>query len=71
MTITSFLIIKADFIIRVLQQVNDHTQKTVKEEVTTSGISKKRQHQYEYSAKERVDISKYSAEVLQFPYHIQ
>ena len=50
-----------------LQQVNDHIWKT--EKVTTSGIGKKRHHQYnEYSAKERADIGKYSAEMLWVPY---
>ena len=51
-----------------LQQENNHIRKTVVDEVTTSGIGKKRQCQYEYSVKERVDIGKYSTEVLQLPY---
>ena len=42
-------------------------QKTVGDEVTTSGIGKKRYNQYKYSAKERVDIRKYSTEMLRLP----
>ena len=39
-------------------------RKTVGDRVTTSGIDKKWHHQYKYSAKERVDMGKYSTEVL-------
>ena len=47
--------------------------KTVGDEVTTlSGIGKKWYHQYTMSsATERVDIGKYSAEVVQLPYCIR
>ena len=50
------------------QQVNDHIQKSVGDEVTTSRICKKWHHQNnESSAEERADIGKYSAEVLWLP----
>ena len=50
------------------QQVNDHIQKTVGDEATTSGICKKWHHQYNESlAEERTDIGKYFAEVLRLP----
>ena len=39
-------------------------RKTVGDRVTTSGIDKKWHHRYKYSAKERVDMGKYSTEVL-------
>lgn len=47
-----------------LQQVKDHTRKTVGDEATTSsGVGKKQCHQYDdYSSKEKVDIGKYAAE---------
>ena len=52
-----------------LQQVNNYIQKTVGDEVITSGIGKKQQYQYNgYSSKERAGIGKYSAEVLLFLY---
>ena len=52
-----------------LQQVNNHIQKTVGDEVNTSGIDKKQHYQYNgYSAKERAGIGKYSAEVLPLLY---
>ena len=48
-----------------LQQVNDYIQKTVGDEVITSGIDKKQQYQYNgYSAKDRKGIGIYSAEAL-------
>ena len=46
-----------------LQQVNNHIQKIVEDEATTSGIGKKWLHHYnKYSAKERADIGKYASE---------
>ena len=43
-----------------LQQVNDHIQKTVGDEATSSGIGKKRHYGYnQYSDKERAEIGKY------------
>ena len=42
-----------------------YVQKTVRDEVITSGIGKKQHYQYNgYSAKERAGIGKYTAEVL-------
>ena len=44
--------------------MNDHIRKIVGDEFTTSVTGKKRCHRYnEYSAKEREDVGKYSAEV--------
>ena len=72
MTNHSSLTIKADLIIRVPALTNElpYMQNSGRRIYTTSRIGKNpRRHQYnEYSPNEKVDISKYSAEVLQLPY---